>query len=715
METSEGHSARLTVEGLEAIESVADILLVSPGELTSLLTQREVFTRGEMFTIQLSPVDAANTRDATVKAIYEALFQHIVRIVNKSLIKKNSNANTQESAFTADSSAQLSSKSSSKSNSSTADSSSKRKMSLASWFNYIGVLDIFGFERFHINGFEQLLINYANEALQCTFNNQIFEKELELYSKEGIKIPDITCPNNRECVEMIAGKSKSIFFTLDAISRQPKSSDERFCEELHKLLSSKYRNSYFPTVHKKDMKFCFLVKHYAGEVKYNVNNTNSSSNSKLKGNISMPSDEDDVRDGNSWVSKNTDAIPEALDKLYISSKLKLFNNLVGSTTTVSNVGSKASGATRRSSFISRPTIASSFSRSMSELNQLLLSTTCQFIRCIKPNFEMVPKKFDKDYVLGQMRSQGITQACEVLQVGLPTRVSYEDLAPITASIKHLFDNIGNSNSAQTETIMVAALLKANDIPKELYCLGKTMIFFKQGQLATVQKLLQSSNSGSNSTIFRRIENIMAKTKENELIVEKIESTLNTIEKRFETIEKKYEQIRKDANSFEKVSRASGLKIPKDLLEKISLIANKLPEIRSEHQFVYTTCASNNVTQGLKLLEEAEQLQQVSYNLYDALNDQIQSLENVYVLGLSDEFREYLHQVDLLIDEAHAELSNCASLTQKAREELEHCEEETTMEIVASCDYLLKKIEDILSDVDDNFVETQKELDTCVSK
>jgi myosin heavy subunit len=79
-----------------------------------------------------------------------------------------------------------------------------------SHFPFIGILDIFGFETFKKNDFEQLLINFANETLQNTFNLSVLVAEMELYKKEEIKVEPIQFDDNLACVELIAGKPKGV-------------------------------------------------------------------------------------------------------------------------------------------------------------------------------------------------------------------------------------------------------------------------------------------------------------------------------------------------------------------------------------------------------------------------------------------------------------------------------------------------------------------------
>merc|ERR1719453_1824320 len=94
--------------------------------------------------------------------------------------------------------------------------------------NFIGVLDIYGFEFFDVNSFEQLCINYANEKLQQHFNRQIFKQEQEIYLKEAIKVAEISYIDNQDCIDLIEVPRVGILNILDEECRMPKASDKTF-------------------------------------------------------------------------------------------------------------------------------------------------------------------------------------------------------------------------------------------------------------------------------------------------------------------------------------------------------------------------------------------------------------------------------------------------------------------------------------------------------
>lgn len=163
--------------GLLFLKRAAEGLRVDVQVLKALLTTREMETRGEKYTVPLTVPEAQLIRDATIKAIYEAVFARLVILANRALLQHEGvNNNPGNGANNAQ-------------NSSTYSVANARALlQRVESASFIGVLDIFGFESFAINGFEQLLINYANEALQDTFNQQIFAKELQLFEEEDIDV-----------------------------------------------------------------------------------------------------------------------------------------------------------------------------------------------------------------------------------------------------------------------------------------------------------------------------------------------------------------------------------------------------------------------------------------------------------------------------------------------------------------------------------------------
>jgi myosin-7 len=168
-----------------------------------------------------------NNRDTLAKAIYDKVFDKIVYQVNKSLFVHRE----------------------------------------PGW--NIGVLDIFGFEVFEVNSFEQLCINYCNEKLQTFFNDVIFDSELKYYRSEDVSVDDITYKDNNPCVALIDAKAGGIFSQVADIAINKSATDDDLCKKLVETFLEKAATKceYFARTKKRGT---FAVKHFAGDVTYTV-------------------------------------------------------------------------------------------------------------------------------------------------------------------------------------------------------------------------------------------------------------------------------------------------------------------------------------------------------------------------------------------------------------------------------------------------------------
>lgn len=173
--------------------------------------------------IPLKPRDSDDYRDALTKALYGTMFLNIVSHTNSSIGFKDD-------------------------------------VKL-----FCAVLDIFGFECFYLNSFEQLCINFTNERLQQFFNNFIFNCEEALYKREGIEWIPFEFPDNSDCVQLIDQKSLGIFAMLDEECIVPQGSDIKFCNKMKDKFKNNKRFSIVKT--KPEV---FIVNHFAGPVIYSV-------------------------------------------------------------------------------------------------------------------------------------------------------------------------------------------------------------------------------------------------------------------------------------------------------------------------------------------------------------------------------------------------------------------------------------------------------------
>ncbi|KOS17928.1 Myosin-2A [Escovopsis weberi] len=203
-----------------------DILGVDAAEFAKWIVKKQLVTRGEKIISNLSQAQAIVVRDSVAKFIYSSLFDWLVEVINHSLA--------------------------------TDEILSRVK-------SFIGVLDIYGFEHFAKNSFEQFCINYANEKLQQEFNQHVFKLEQEEYLREQIDWTFIDFSDNQPCIDLIEGKL-GVLSLLDEESRLPMGSDEQFVSKLHHNYATEKQHSFY----KKPRfgKSAFTVCHYAIDVTY---------------------------------------------------------------------------------------------------------------------------------------------------------------------------------------------------------------------------------------------------------------------------------------------------------------------------------------------------------------------------------------------------------------------------------------------------------------
>uniref|UniRef100_A0A8D3AEH9 Myosin IXA n=1 Tax=Scophthalmus maximus TaxID=52904 RepID=A0A8D3AEH9_SCOMX len=212
----------------EVLPVVSELLEVKEEMLFEALTTRKTVTVGEKLIVPYKLSEAGTVRDSMAKSLYSALFDWIVFRINHALLNMKDLEDT--------------------------------TMVLS-----IGVLDIFGFEDFENNSFEQFCINFANERLQHYFNQHIFKLEQEEYRAEGISWRNIDYSDNTDCINLISKKPTALFHLLDEECNFPQATNQTL---LDKFKRQHEGNCYieFPAV----MEPAFIIRHYAGKVKYGV-------------------------------------------------------------------------------------------------------------------------------------------------------------------------------------------------------------------------------------------------------------------------------------------------------------------------------------------------------------------------------------------------------------------------------------------------------------
>uniref|UniRef100_A0A8C6LXS6 Unconventional myosin-VI n=1 Tax=Nothobranchius furzeri TaxID=105023 RepID=A0A8C6LXS6_NOTFU len=400
------------------VESCAELLGLEEDDLRVSLTSRVMLTsaggaKGTAIKVPLKVEQANNARDALAKAVYSRLFDHVVTRVNQ--------------CFPFDSSA-----------------------------NFIGVLDIAGFEYFEHNSFEQFCINYCNEKLQQFFNERILKEEQELYQREGLGVNEVHYVDNQDCIDLVETKVVGILDILDEENRLPQPSDQHFTDAVH----SKHRNHFRLTVPRKSKLAVhrnvrddegFIIRHFAGAVCYETTK---------------------------FVEKNNDALHMSLECLVSESKDRFVRELFENSNNSKDLKPKAG----KLSFIS---VGNKFKMQLNILLEKLRSTGSSFIRCIKPNLKMVSHQFEGAQILSQLQCSGMVSVLDLMQGGFPSRAPFHELY-------NMYQNYMPPKLTRLDPrLFCKALFKALGLNDLDYKFGLTKVFFRPGKFAEFDQIMRS--------------------------------------------------------------------------------------------------------------------------------------------------------------------------------------------------------------------------------
>ncbi|XP_045766261.1 myosin-VIIa [Maniola jurtina] len=372
------------------VKRVASLLGVPTQTLIQALTRKTLFAHGETVVSTLSREQSVDIRDAFVKGIYGRLFVTIVRKINAAIYKPKATMRTA-----------------------------------------IGVLDIFGFENFDHNSFEQFCINFANENLQQFFVRHIFKLEQEEYNHEGINWQHIEFVDNQDALDLIALKQLNIMALIDEESKFPKGTDQTMLAKLHKTHGF-HRNYLKP---KSDINTSFGLNHFAGVVFY---------------------------DTRGFLEKNRDTFSADLLQLIHISTNKFLQQIFQEDIIM---GSETRKRT--------PTLSTQFKKSLDLLMRTL--GTCQpfFIRCIKPNEFKKPMMFDRGLCCRQLRYSGMMETIRIRRAGYPIRHSFKEFVE-----RYRFLISGVPPAHKTDCRAATAKICATVLGKSDYQLGHTKVFLK---------------------------------------------------------------------------------------------------------------------------------------------------------------------------------------------------------------------------------------------
>eukprot|EP00667_Euglena_gracilis_P000247 EG_transcript_247 len=333
--------AHLSEEDFDGLQFVAQLWGCNVDVLFAELTTTTTSVRGDTYTVEHTVAQASDIRDALSKALYERTFQYIVDRLNAMLDREPDTAPT-------------------------------------AW---IGLLDIFGFENFKDNYFEQLCINYCNEQLQQHYNHCIFQRDLAEYAAEGIETTSVEAPNNQPTLDLISGPM-GLFPLLDDQART--GSDEKFLATVYDK-HARHKAFRKPRIANNT----FGVAHYAGDVWYSS-----------KG----------IRD------KNVDPLKPTLRILIRSST----NGFLARLLEAEPEPDAQRGARGPA------TVSKSFVNGLQQLMDTINTTEPHWIRCVKPHSSNRPRAFCGAEVMGQLQCAGVLETIRIRQSGFAVRLPHRD-------------------------------------------------------------------------------------------------------------------------------------------------------------------------------------------------------------------------------------------------------------------------------------------------
>ncbi|VEU41146.1 unnamed protein product [Pseudo-nitzschia multistriata] len=432
--------------------------------LRKALTVRNVEARSEVFAVPLTPAKAKESADAFAKEIYAKTFLWLVRTINDATCaEKNYGVGP--------------------------DGTKTKGFSAPSEFGIIGLLDIFGFETFEVNRFEQLCINYCNEKLQQKFTQDIFRSVQVEYEQEGIELEEITYDDNTDVLDLVEGRMGLLAFLNEECVR-PKGSDKTFVYKAQTM--NKDNRCFFRDKQADDTEFG--IHHYAGRVLYDATN---------------------------FVKKNTDTLPsDLLNCAKLSSNAIIANELnneemmnplhksgalaAGSGATKKKKRPKAAAARgppgrqlkRRTSNIVAETVWTKFKNQLSRLMDTLGETKTRYIRCIKPNTLKAPLIMEHASTVEQLRCAGVVAAVTISRSAFPNRLEHISILDRFKSLWPKGDHIAvlqNDNLDMDERckkatdILLTLALKEMEFEKNgsrfrAFVMGKTRAYFRAGAL-----------------------------------------------------------------------------------------------------------------------------------------------------------------------------------------------------------------------------------------
>lgn len=405
-DTKGDDACAVMADSMRAVDDAAAVLGLPKDKLQQLMENKAMTVVGETVVSPQSKKAALFCRDALSKALYGTMFDWLVRTVNKAMAWTEKNTMT------------------------------------------IGCLDIFGFEIFEENLFEQFCINYANEKLQQHFNNHIFKMEQDEYSSEGIDVSHVDFVDNSDTLAMIERRSDGILAMCNEEVSVPKGSDENLIQKMHAQFSRKEKHPRYKKGSPKTPQI-FVIYHYAGPVEY---------------------------DSTGFLSRNRDSLMASLIQMLQGSTVPAITDLF-TPKEDPNAAAAPRGRSRRGKSNKR-TLLQQFQSSLTTLYDTLGKTEPHFVRCIKPNSVKQYRNFTSDMILRQLRYSGLFEAIRIRKAGFSHRkehdrfaATYNPLLPKEARLA------SRALPAEDKCQLVIDHLKESIDVRDIQ-IGKTKVFYR---------------------------------------------------------------------------------------------------------------------------------------------------------------------------------------------------------------------------------------------
>jgi myosin heavy subunit len=426
------------IKNMDCLKKVASMLDVEHADLNRSLTSHNIGAMSKIL-VAYSETQAKDARDAMVKKVYSNLFNWLIEKINATLALGEGGATAKAQ---------------------------------------INVLDIFGFESFELNSFEQLCINYCNEKLQSHFNEHIFKLEQDEYKSQGVVVADTAFKDNQPCLDMLEMKNTGVFAMLDEEIRVPKGSDAGFLQKIldRYVVKEKHPNMKRCKPAHKHSRESFIVDHYAGEVVYTVT---------------------------SFLEKNKDALGDDIQEVLKCSGDAFVVGLMTEKAKDAPAEKKGKARGRSARPAKKPTLGEQFKEQLASLMKTLKSTAPHFVRTMKPNSVKKGDIFTSAMMLEQLRYAGLLEVCRIRQIGYPVRRDFESFfkrfKPCVPSAKNLDE-------------LIEGLTKNGVFIKDEWAKGTNKMFMRNQQSTILEQNREDAFSEVTSTIQRSVRRMLARCK-----------------------------------------------------------------------------------------------------------------------------------------------------------------------------------------------------------